>query len=132
MAREKLNRRGFFRITAGVLFAGFLGLWGKIVNKEIEYTKHNIIRLPFDKSRKITFTGDFIIVNDKDNLNVYSSHCTHLGCVIKNIENGKFVCPCHGSEYSLSGKPLKGPAVKPLKKYDFELDKAHGKIVVKG
>ena len=131
MAREKIDRRGFFKITAGVLFAGFLGLWGKVVNKEVKASKHKTVRLPFDETRKISFNGDFIIVNEKGNVNVYSSHCTHLGCVIKKIDNGKFVCPCHGSEFSISGEPLKGPALRPLKKFDFEFDKAKGKIIVK-
>ena len=131
MAKEKYNRRSFLKITAGVLFAGFLGLWDKVINTELSASKNKKVSIPFDGTKKVIFTNDFIIVNKQGNLSVYSSHCTHLGCVIKNIDNDKLVCPCHGSEFSLSGEPLKGPAIKPLEKYDFELDRKHGKIIVK-
>ena len=45
----------------------------------------------------------------------YSPQCTHLGCAYHWEEaSNKFVCPCHGSEFSLDGKVLTGPAPRPL------------------
>ena len=35
--------------------------------------------------------------------------CTHLGCVPNMRKEGWF-CPCHGSQYDLSGRILRGPA----------------------
>jgi len=40
-------------------------------------------------------------------------YCTHKGCQV-NAAPDKFVCPCHGSEFSLHGDVLKGPAKEPL------------------
>src|SRR5262249_5184690 len=40
-------------------------------------------------------------------------YCTHRGCSI-NAAPDKFVCPCHGSEFSFHGDVLKGPATQPL------------------
>lgn len=40
--------------------------------------------------------------------------CTHLGCVPNTNEDGWF-CPCHGSQYDLSGRVLSGPAPRNLK-----------------
>ena len=41
--------------------------------------------------------------------------CPHLGCSY-GFDDGKkhFVCPCHGSEFGLDGRLLKGPATAPL------------------
>ncbi len=37
--------------------------------------------------------------------------CTHLGCVVPwNVNENKFMCPCHGSQYDSTGKVVRGPA----------------------
>jgi cytochrome b6-f complex iron-sulfur subunit len=37
--------------------------------------------------------------------------CTHLGCVVPwNVNEDKFICPCHGSQYNSQGKVVRGPA----------------------
>jgi len=47
--------------------------------------------------------------------------CTHLGCVPlgqKSTDNkgeyGGWLCPCHGSEYDISGRVRRGPAPRNL------------------
>ncbi len=41
--------------------------------------------------------------------------CPHLGCSYGLDNSGKrFLCPCHGSQFSLTGQVLHGPAVNPL------------------
>ena len=46
----------------------------------------------------------------------YSPICPHLGCHYYdwNPQSKTFVCPCHGSVYSIHGKILGGPAPRPL------------------
>lgn len=46
--------------------------------------------------------------------------CTHLGCTVE-IEEGRLVCPCHGSNYDREGRVLRGPAERPLGRYRVEL-----------
>jgi Rieske Fe-S protein len=45
----------------------------------------------------------------------FSAVCTHMGCTVNQIADGRIDCPCHGSEYSITdGAVLRGPAPKPL------------------
>ncbi len=47
------------------------------------------------------------------------STCSHSGCEVKKLRT-KFECPCHGSEYDLQGKVLKGPAPDPLETFEVQ------------
>lgn len=39
--------------------------------------------------------------------------CTHQGCEVE-VHGSRYVCPCHGSEFSIAGAVLEGPAAQPL------------------
>ena len=44
-----------------------------------------------------------------------STVCTHAGCAVSSVADGKITCPCHGSTYSISdGSVTGGPAPSPL------------------
>lgn len=46
---------------------------------------------------------------------VFSPICPHLGCRYNwNAEANEFMCPCHGSVFSLEGRVLAGPSPRPL------------------
>ena len=46
-----------------------------------------------------------------------SAVCTHLGCHLHwNTTEQCWDCPCHGSQFSLDGEVLVGPAIAPLEK----------------
>jgi len=44
------------------------------------------------------------------------STCSHNGCEVRKLRT-KFECPCHGSEYDLSGNVTRGPAPEPLQRF---------------
>ena len=51
-----------------------------------------------------------------------SAKCTHLGCTVRYIKSRNIIkCPCHGGEYSIDGRVLKGPPKKPLQKYEVKV-----------
>ena len=44
------------------------------------------------------------------------ARCTHRGCQPDPVGD-RLVCPCHGSEFSLRGEVLEGPAERPLRSF---------------
>lgn len=48
--------------------------------------------------------------------------CTHLGCSVPyDPVRGEFVCPCHGSAFSMDGQGLNPPAPRPLDGFPVEI-----------
>lgn len=47
--------------------------------------------------------------------------CTHRGCELI-VGGGIYACPCHGSEFSMTGELLQGPAVLPLQTFKITTD----------
>lgn len=47
--------------------------------------------------------------------------CTHKGCEL-NVGGGIYSCPCHGSEFSITGKVLEGPADRDLETFKIGTD----------
>lgn len=43
-----------------------------------------------------------------------SAICTHQSCTLREVTNGTIYCGCHGSEFDLEGKVVKGPASTDL------------------
>jgi nitrite reductase/ring-hydroxylating ferredoxin subunit len=49
--------------------------------------------------------------------------CTHLGCsVLWAEEKGQFLCPCHGSSFSLTGEVLTAPAPRPMDIFPIRIE----------
>lgn len=75
-----------------------------------------------------------------------SAVCTHLGCTVRaealsNPQTAdvggaplrlthRFLCPCHGSEYTGEGTNVAGPAPKPLAWYRLVVAPDDGQLVV--
>ena len=58
-----------------------------------------------------------------------SRTCTHLGCSVPwDEEKNQFVCPCHGSTFSLSGEVLTAPAPRPLDIYPVRIENGIVKV----
>ncbi|MBN1848905.1 MAG: Rieske (2Fe-2S) protein [Deltaproteobacteria bacterium] len=60
--------------------------------------------------------GKFYLSRLKDGgfLAIYQK-CTHLGCSVPFVQTeGKFICPCHNSQFDDTGELLNPPAPRPL------------------
>jgi menaquinol-cytochrome c reductase iron-sulfur subunit len=79
-------------------------------------------------------------------LHAISAVCTHLGCTVRaealpnaqTVEAGgatlrlthRFLCPCHGSQYTGDGRNVAGPAPKPLAWFRLSVAPDDGQLVV--
>lgn len=59
--------------------------------------------------------GRFWFVRSEEGIYALYIVCTHLGCLFqwRETEN-RFICPCHGSQFSRTGEYLEGPAPRSL------------------
>lgn len=65
----------------------------------------------------------WVVKEPGDKLIAFGPQCTHLGCAYHwEMAQGKFVCPCHGSFFSIDGKVLAGPAPRPLDQYAVKIE----------
>jgi len=129
----KLNsRRTFLRIIAVGISAFFFFIWNKLTLQHLRISASEKSEFPFNKNKEINFLGNYILINKNNKPLVFSSHCTHLGCKIDKLDGEHLVCPCHGSEYDLNGKVIKGPAYKNLPTVTYQISEDGRKIVIGG
>jgi cytochrome b6-f complex iron-sulfur subunit len=78
-----------------------------------------------------TFGG--FLTRDQGTLRALAITCPHLGCSYA-FDDGKqhFLCPCHGSEFALDGRVLKGPATSPLSHLTWQTGPGPNEIDVDG
>ena len=62
--------------------------------------------------------GQFLVARIAENsFNAMTAVCTHEQCAVNGFSSGRFVCPCHGSQYSTSGQVQQGPATRNLRTF---------------
>jgi cytochrome b6-f complex iron-sulfur subunit len=56
--------------------------------------------------------------------------CTHLGCLYNwNSQEGKFICPCHGSQFQPNGTYIQGPAPRNLDRFVVQFTTPDGQVL---
>lgn len=67
------------------------------------------------------YVGPQVVVTQPEagQFSVLHSQCPHDNCDVGDVRDGKIICFCHGSLFTLTGGVKKGPARKGLAKRDF-------------
>ena len=63
-------------------------------------------------------SGNFLVSRTaQDTFVALTAVCTHEQCTVSGFQNSRYVCPCHGSQYSTTGAVLQGPAARALAQF---------------
>lgn len=61
-----------------------------------------------------------------------SAVCTHNGCTVRFVASSDLLqCPCHGSQFALTGAVLEGPAEAPLQSFPTSFDAATQTVTIR-
>jgi cytochrome b6-f complex iron-sulfur subunit len=131
-------RRSFDRRTALTkLWAGLLS--AAAVARSAWAQKK--LALGLDKADKLKTVGGSAILKvqgrdllfiraSEESVRVLDPTCTHKKCTVEyNAQKQKIICPCHGSNFSIDGSVLNGPADKPLQTFEASLDSQNNRVI---
>jgi Rieske Fe-S protein len=62
-------------------------------------------------------TGLLLYRESQTTVKAYSRRCPHQGCTTGAFNNGISTCPCHSSQFNVSGSVVQGPALTGLQQY---------------
>jgi cytochrome b6-f complex iron-sulfur subunit len=63
-------------------------------------------------------TGTYLVARTEQTaVTVVTAVCTHEACAVSGFANSRYVCPCHGSQFTTSGAVAQGPAASPLRQF---------------
>lgn len=76
-----------------------------------------------DGWREIVFHQSVFVNRSKDgHFQVLSPICPHLGCSVSwHADKDRFICPCHGGQFSADGRRISGPPPRGLDNLDAQV-----------
>jgi cytochrome b6-f complex iron-sulfur subunit len=140
--KKPINRREFLNfawlVSLGFLTVSFGGvsyLFSLPRFKEGEFggvvTMGEVGDLPEAGSQPSNFPKIKLwLSNTEDGVMALYKVCTHLGCLYNwNSQEGKFICPCHGSQFQNNGTYITGPAPRNLDRFVVMLETPDGQLL---
>ena len=98
-------------------YAPFAHTGNQITLKKAELSERSFVLIKTEKFNEPIYLSKIA----EDNYSALLMYCTHKGCEL-NPAGNLLVCPCHGSEFTNTGKVLEGPAEKDLHKFNVISD----------
>jgi nitrite reductase/ring-hydroxylating ferredoxin subunit len=147
----ELNRRDFLAAAAAIATA--CALCGSVaIADDDQPTWQRAKDLPPEKfdvgkpddfakdsgSDKFALDHQLLITRKEGKIIALTAVCPHKKALIKLADNGEYVCPRHGSRFTLEGEPTAkpngkmGPAHDPLVHYAIRINDDHHIIVDTG
>jgi Rieske Fe-S protein len=130
--QKRISRKIFIQSIAGLSLGFVTWIWYRITNFQIEKESRMEFRHGQDIPLGISYFGKYYLIRTENSLRAFSTTCTHAGCRIGKNNGSLLRCSCHGSQFEPeTGRPLKGPAIKPLQELDCKFDEKAGQWVVR-
>ena len=146
--REFLLRLGTAAGALAVVYQGAASMRSLVPNVSYDAPTTVKLGLPAEFPDGLKFLPDLrlLVFREGNVFHAISAICTHLGCTVraealprpemKDVEGAmlrlthRYMCPCHGSEYSGEGANVSGPAPQPLAWFDLSIAPDDGQLVV--
>lgn len=132
MGKQKtISRKLFIQSSTGLVIGLSGWIWYKLTGFQIE--RENSLEFNHKHiSMGISYFDKYYICRTEHSVRAFLTQCTHAGCRIGVSSGTMLQCNCHGSQFEAeTGKPLKGPAIKPLQQIDCRFDEAKSQWVVR-
>lgn len=141
MSEKILSRRDFINLGWGALgafaiseltFAGLRFLSPRTGEGEFggEFNLGSYKQYPSGSVTPVEDGRFYLVHLAEGGLLAIYRRCTHLGCVVPfDHAAEKFICPCHGSAFTIDGDVLNPPAPRPLYLFKLFINEA-GEIIV--
>ena len=120
------ERRSFFSVAFKLIgtVIGLVMLWGlgrfslfSSTNRKLREVQRDLLAtLKPGVPSHVPEAGAWLVMPEQGSKpKALDDRCPHLGCrYVWNAELNRYHCPCHGSEFDIEGKVLRGPATKPI------------------
>ena len=131
--REFLNYIWGASMALVLAQAGGITFWFALPRQRGITKTFSIAELPALNEKPLSARTDntgFHLTHSERGIAAFDNHCTHSRCVFPWSEAASiFACPCHGSQFSLNGDYIAGPAPRALDRYDFEVWDANKRVI---
>jgi nitrite reductase/ring-hydroxylating ferredoxin subunit len=75
----------------------------------------NVADVPVGGGTIVASPGVVVTQPSQGSFKAFSAVCTHQGCLVSKVENGRIICACHNSMFSAAdGSVVSGPATRAL------------------
>jgi Rieske Fe-S protein len=130
--KSLISRKTFFRILSGLVLGGFVWIWNSLSRFQEQWESNMEFRHGNDLPMGVNYFEKYYLFRNKESVRAFSTTCTHAGCRIGKNAGTVLQCNCHGSQFDAeTGKPLKGPAIKPLAELECRFDEKTEQWVVR-
>jgi Rieske Fe-S protein len=117
-ASRRAVLRGMGAIGAAAVGATALAACGSDDNAAVAGTPAKTVKAAdIPVGGGVIYTDAVVVVTQPQagTYKAFSAMCMHLGCVVNQVDHGRIICPCHGSEYNIvDGSVYQGPSTTPL------------------
>lgn len=121
--KRPISRKTFFRILTVFVAGLFVWILHQLSRFQIEKENNREYRHSKELPMGVSFYEKYYIIRNVESVRAFSTTCTHAGCRIGKGSETVLQCNCHGSQFeAATGKPLRGPAIKPLHELDCRFD----------